>query len=258
MRRAGRARGDAGATGRYLIVAAQAPLRVGLIVPPLHGSVPPDASAMYPDVVFDVEGLGVRALDEAGYEEAVGRVGTAAATLAARGAGSVLLFGTSLSFFRGPSFNDELEHVMRTASGLPAGTLTTGLSQALRCIGAPSIAAATAYTRDVDLMFADYFGACGFKVDHVDGLGITSLAEVEGVAPSRIAQLARNVARSAPQAGAIVLSCAGLRTWEICPQIEAELGKPVLSSAMVGSWAAVRLAGHSGVAPGMGKLYERE
>ena len=231
-------------------------IKVGLIVPPLDGAVPPDALAMYPEVAFKVAGLGVRGLTAEGYAEAVGRVAEAARSLASQGVESVLLFGTSISFFKGPSFNDELEAIMREASGVPAMTLTSAMAQALGMLGARRLAVATAYTTEVDDMFRRYFEAGGFEVERIAGLGITALPEVELVAPERIADLARTVAAVALDADAVVLSCAGMRTSSITRRLERELGKPVISSAMVGSWAAVRLAGASGISPGMGQLYE--
>jgi arylmalonate decarboxylase len=230
--------------------------RIGLIVPPLHAAPPPDAAAMYPQFAFEIAGIGVQSLTADGYAEAVGRVADAARSLAAREVASVLLFGTSLSFFKGAAFNAELESVIREAAGVPAMTLTSAMALALAELGARRIAVATAYTDPVDRMFRSYFEEAGFGIEAISGLGITSLAEVERLAPERIAQLARQVSASAPEAEAIVLSCAGMRTTPVAAALERELGKPVISSAMVGSWAAVRLAGASGACPGMGQLYE--
>ena len=231
-------------------------IKVGLIVPPLDGIVPPDATAMYPDAAFEVAGLGVRGLTAEGYGEAVGRVEDTARVLASRGVSAILLFGTSLSFFKGPIFNGELEAAMREASGVPALTLTSAMIQALELLRARRIAVATAYTGEVDAMFRRYFEACGFEIERISGLGITALPEVEAMAPETIADLARKVAVDAPDAEAVVLSCAGMRTTPVTAALERELGKPVISSAMVGSWAAVRLGGSSGISPGMGRLYE--
>ncbi len=230
-------------------------MKVGLIVPPQVGRVPPDATVMYPHVTFDVEGLGLRAMSAADYGEAIGRVEETARACAARGAEAVLLFGTSLSFFGGPELNAQIEQTMRQASGLPSLTLTSAMVQALDRLGARRIAAATAYAPEVDAMFRRYFEACGYVVDNVAGLGITALGEVEALDPERIAGLARTVAAQAPEADVIVLSCAGMRTTPIAAALERELGRPVISSAMVGSWAAVRLAGASGSVANMGRLY---
>ncbi|WP_245453457.1 aspartate/glutamate racemase family protein [Aquibium carbonis] len=230
--------------------------RVGLVVPPERGRVPPDAQAMFPDVDFLVEGLGVAGLSEAGYAEALARLDAACASLARRGATAILLFGTSLSFFRGPAFNADIEQRMKDASGLPCTTLTSALVEALRTVSARRLAVATAYRGDVNALFASYFSAEGFTIDAIAGLDIVSLSDAEEANPERIARLARQVREQAPLADAVVISCAGLSTHTICPGLEDAFGLPVLSSAMVGARAAVRLTGQAGRAPGFGRLYQ--
>lgn len=230
--------------------------RVGLVVPPARGRIPPDASAMYPGVEFLVEGIGLAAMSGAGYAEAVGRMEAACRSLAGAGAQAILLFGTSLSFFRGPAFNGELEAAMTRASGLPCATLTSAMVEALRALGARRLAVATAYTDAVNGMFAGYFATEGFAIEAIAGLDLVSLADAEEMGAERIAALARRVRSEAPQAEALVVSCAGLSTASICPGLERELALPVVSSAMVGAWAAVRLAGQTGRVQAYGRLYE--
>jgi arylmalonate decarboxylase len=230
--------------------------RVGLIVPPLSGRVPPDAARMYLETEFLIEGIGVAALTEAGYSEAEGRVADCAQALAKRGAGAVLLFGTSLSFFRGPSFNAVLEERMAKASGLPARTLTSALSKALRRLGVRRLAVATAYNNKVNAMFSEYFSVEGFIIEAIAGLELTNLVDTELAGESMIGDLSREVMTKAPKAEALVISCAGLTTAGIAPQLEAELGLPVVSSAMVGAWAAQGLAGEAAQVAGFGRLYE--
>jgi arylmalonate decarboxylase len=231
--------------------------RVGLVVPPARGTAPHDARAMYPDVEFLVEGIGVRDMSAAGYAEAVGRLGTASAALARRGAQAVLLFGTSLSFFRGAAYNDQLEAVMAEASGLPCRTLTSAMTEAFRSVGAQHLAVATAYTDEVNAMFARYFAQQGFAIDAIAGLDLVSLEAAEQTQPDRIADLACDVRARAPAAEALVISCAGLATSSLCPVLEREFGIPAISSAMVGAWAAVRLAGAPARLSGFGWLYEQ-
>ena len=212
---------------------------------------------MYPDVEFLVEGIGVRGMSETGYAEAVARVGAASAALAGRGAQAVLLFGTSLSFFRDATYNGQLEAVMSGASGLPCRTLTSAMVEAFRAVGARRLAVATAYTDEVNAMFARYFTQEGFTIDAIAGLGLVSLAAAEQTRPDRIAALAREVRARSPDAEAMVISCAGLATNSICPGLERAFDVPVISSAMVGAWAAVRLAGAPARLSGFGRLYER-
>lgn len=228
---------------------------IGLIVPPMNGVVPPDVMKMYPDIRFEVTGIGVRSLSGDGYAEAVGRVAVASRELSKRGVEAILLFGTSLSFFRGSAFNEEIEAVMREEGCVPATTLTSALISALTVLEARRIAVATAYAQDVNDMFRDYFEGEGFEVVRIAGLGIRELSKVDTVPPEEIAALATRIAEDATEAEAVVLSCAGLRTAEIAPRLERKLRRPVISSAMVGGWAALRLAGLNCAVSGFGRLY---
>jgi arylmalonate decarboxylase len=233
-------------------------VRAGLIIPPRQGLAPPDAVRMYPRSEFLVEGIGVATMSEAGYAEAEGRLDSCARALAGRGASGILLFGTSLSFFRGPGFNAALEARLTAASGLPAQTLTSAMTAALRRLGVTRLAVATAYAAAVNSMFTDYFTLQGFAIDAIRGLDLTALEAAEAVAEAQIAELSRRVVASAPQAEALVISCAGLTTAGIAPKLEAELGLPVVSSAMVGAWAAQSLAGGAAGVKGFGRLFEME
>lgn len=46
-----------------------------------------------------------------------------------------------------------------------------------------------------------------------------------------------------PEAEAIFFSCTNLRTFDIIEELEAQLGKPVLSANQVTIWSMLRLAG---------------
>lgn len=233
-------------------------VKAGLIVPTLHGRVPPDAAALYPGTEFLVEGIGVSSLTAEGYAEAQTRLEVCARSLAERGAGAVLLFGTSLSFDRGPAYNRELEARMRAASGLPALTLTSALVAALSQLGARRLAVATAYTEAVNQKFSAYFSAEGFQILSIKGMELTALDAVEAAGPGQIAALSAKVHAMAPKAEALVISCAGLTTAGICQKLEDDLGLPVLSSSMVGAWAAQGLAGGATAAHGFGRFYHRK
>lgn len=233
------------------------PVRVGLIVPPLRGRVPPDMATMYPATDVLVEGVGVSSLTGEGYAEAEGRVSQAAESLAAQGAQGLLLFGTSLSFHRGAAGNAALEARMRAASGLPSMTLSTAMCRALRSLSVRRLAVATAYTDEVNALFRQYFEAEGFTIPVIDGMDLTALDAVEKTGEDAIDGLCRSVWARTPAAEALVISCAGLTTAGVAARLEAALGRPVISSAMVGAWAVQGLAGGDTRVAGYGRLYER-
>ena len=213
---------------------------------------------MYPDSKILVEGLGVSALTGTAYAEAERRVTEAASKLAERGADALLLFGTSMSFYRGAAGNAAMENAMRAATGLPSMTLTSALEKAMRLLHLQRVAVATAYSDQVNALFRAYFQAAGFTIPAIAGLDLTALSVVEDTGLDPILDISRMVWARASGADALVISCAGLTTTEAAIRLEAAFRRPVISSSMVGAWAAQGLAGGATSLRGFGILYEQE
>ena len=113
-----------GAVGRaagQIALAAEDPA-LGLIFPPLNYPIPPDAKLLYPTgVQFLGDGVGLPGgMTPAGYDEAIPRVLPAAQALAKRGAKVISVFGSSLTFYKGAKFNEELVSQV-TQGDRPAG-----------------------------------------------------------------------------------------------------------------------------------------
>ena len=85
-----------------------------------------------------------------GYDAVIDRIGPAGEKLAAQGANAVVLMGTSLSFYKGAAFNERLTETLKKATGLPATTMSTGVVEGLKTVGAKRVVAATAYDDEVN------------------------------------------------------------------------------------------------------------
>jgi len=109
---------------------------VGLIFPPLNYPIPPDARRLYPrGVEFLSGGVGLPGgMTVEGYDEAIPRVIPAAEALAKQGAKVISVFGSSLTFYKGAKFNEELTRQVTKATGRPATTQSNGLVDGLRII----------------------------------------------------------------------------------------------------------------------------
>jgi len=58
-----------------------------------------------------------------------------------------------------------------------------------------------------------------------------------------------------PDVEAVFVSCTSLRIAELVPELEARIGKPVISSNFAMAWHALRLAGVEDREPARGRLF---
>src|SRR5665213_4490412 len=123
---------------------------LGLIFP-VTRPIPEEALAMYPSgIKFINAELGLKTTTPEGYDAVIDRSGPAAEKLAEQGANAVVLMGTSLSFYKGAAFNERLTEILKKATGLPATTMSTGVVEGLKTVGAKRGVAATAYDNEVN------------------------------------------------------------------------------------------------------------
>ena len=127
---------------------------LGLIAPPADYPVPDEAITLYAShVQFKVFGLGLPAMTPEGYDSVIDKMTPAAVKLAKEGANAIVLFGTSMTFYKGAKFNEELIAQARKATGLPATSMSTAVIDGLRAAGGKRIAVATAYNDEVNRRF---------------------------------------------------------------------------------------------------------
>lgn len=229
--------------------------RLGLIFPPAGRGVPEEGRVMYGGrVEYLIECLGLETMTPAGYEAVQHRIGPAAQRLAQRGAEAVLLTGTSLTFYRGETYNRHLIDLVRTASGLPATSMSSAVLDGLRQFGVTRIAVATAYNEVVNALLREWLQQEGFEVLAVQGLGIEAVGDIAGVTQSQLIDFGSQVAQSAPGAEALLVSCGGLRTLEILQPLERLCGLPVVSSMPHALYAGAKLLGIAARVDGHGRL----
>ena len=230
---------------------------LGLIFP-VTRPVPPEALAMYPSgIQFINADVGLKTMTPDGYDAVLDRSGPAAEKLAAQGANAVVLMGTSLSFYKGAAFNERLTETLKKATGLPATTMSTGVVEGLKTVGAKRVVAATAYDDEVNRRLQTFLKESGFEVLGVKGLGIEKVEDVDRVTQDGLLKFCVGVRATQPNANAILVSCGGLRTLEILAPLEKQGHVPAVSSTPHALRAGVRLLGLSGSAPGFGTLLSK-
>jgi arylmalonate decarboxylase len=228
---------------------------IGLVVPFADDRSPPEGAVMYPQATFIPRGTGVTSLTPEGYDAAADKIVPAADDLAKKGVDAIMVIGTSLTFYRGPQFNDDLQDEIRARTGLPVSTMSTAIVDGLRAVAATRLAVATAYSKVVNDKLEELLTHHGFDVEALEGFGLTdfnrgTILKTE----DEIIALASAVRERAPEADAILISCGGLRTLNVAAPLEARHDLPVVSSTPAAFWSAMRLAGADGRLDGYGRM----
>jgi arylmalonate decarboxylase len=231
---------------------------LGLILPPTNRAIPEEGVAMYGrQLRFVVTGLGIERMTPESFDGALARIPAAARELKAAGADAIELTGTSLTFYKGEAFNRQLRETVKSASGLDATTMSNGVIDGLKAVGARRIAVATAYNEDVNARLRAFLLEHDIEPLVITGLGIEAMTDIDKVTQHDLTEFAVRVFEAAPGADALFVSCGGFRTLELIAPLEARTGVPVISSMPHGLWAGAKLAGLSGQVPGYGRLLSR-
>jgi maleate isomerase len=152
---------------------------------------------------------------------------------------AVLYLCTSGSFVRGVAGEQRMREVMVEA-GAPAAVTTSGaLLAALRHLDVGEIAVASPYLPTLRRLLDEFLRAAGFGVITHYGLDLDQ--HIWQVADGVVRDLVRAADRASAEA--VFIACTNVPTFDLIADMEAELGKPVLTANQVSLWAALRAAG---------------
>jgi maleate isomerase len=191
----------------------------------------------------------LRRLGEAGLEDVLGAV----RLLATAPLHSIVFACTSGSFIGGKTYDERLIAAMQQACpGIPVTTTSTALVAGLGAVGARRVVVAAPYPHEITARAADYLRERGFTVAATSSLNLTSDHDIGFTPPSVVVE--QVLALDRPEADAVVICCTNLRTAAILEDLEARLGKPVVSAIQASVWHALRLAGIADPVLGYGRL----
>lgn len=226
---------------------------LGMIFPPANYQVPPEAKRMYPSgVKFLGIGVGLPSMTPEGYDSVIDKIVPTALELKKQGADAISIMGTSLTFYKGAAFNQQLQDAVSKATGLKATTMSNGIIEGLKVGGAKKLAVATAYQDEVTNRLIAFLHENGFEVVKAKGLGI--LLNVPQSAQDGLFDFSAGVFESAKGADALLVSCGALKTLDLLAPLEKRCKVPVVSSQPHGLWNGVKLVGLSGKVQGFGSV----
>lgn len=136
---------------------------------------------------------------------------------------------------------------------MPASSTSFAFAHAVRAIGVRRVAVAATYPEDVAGYLTAFLKESGTEVVSTRGSGIITAAEVGTWGRAEVLALARS--GDHPEAEAVLLPDTALHTAAYLTDLEAEVGKPVLTANQVTVWEGLRLLGADTARAGLGTLF---
>lgn len=176
--------------------------------------------------------------------------------MADRNVSSVMWSSTSASFVLGWEGARKQAHALEDALGVPASTTAFAFVDAARVLGIGLVAVVATYPDDIARRFEEFLGQGGIAVCRIGSHGIVSAAEVGTLERDPVLDMvAKN---DHPDAEALLVPDTALHTVAWLEELEAAVGKVVLTANQVTFWQALRLAGHLTPQAGLGTLFRSE
>ena len=168
----------------------------------------------------------------------------------------VILYGcTSATLTHGASFDAELAGGIRSVSGALCFTAAGALVAAIKALAVTRVGFSSPYVGETNVQAADFLAENGIRVLRCADVGRPLSNHEQGaLTPEDVFELACRADH--PDAQAIVMSCTDMRSVEAVTRIEAELGKPVVTSnqaLMFSLMRALHLPRHAGLP---GRLFD--
>lgn len=141
--------------------------------------------------------------------------------------------------------------------GCPGVTVVNPIDSALAAcaaLGLRRVSLVTPYIPALTQTMADYIESRGQGLASVANFALEDDITMARLSPAAIRRGAR--AFCAPDADGLFISCTAIRAAETVAALEAELGRPVLTSIQCLFWAALRASGYQAPVWGHGRLLE--
>jgi maleate isomerase len=164
----------------------------------------------------------------------------------------IVLAHTATSYALGREGEEKLARRVRDTTGIPFISALGSAVAAFGVVGARKVAVGTAYDEALTLRGKEVLESYGVQV--VNAAWLRDVKSIFEETERRVYGLVKDADR--PEADALFISGVGLPTLSVLGALEADLGKPVISSASAMMWNALRVSGIGSPVAGYGRLLE--
>ncbi len=159
---------------------------------------------------------------------------------------------TSASFAFGVEGAQRQAQDLVDALGVPASSTSLAFLSASKALGLKRVAVAATYPEELSSAFRAFLETGGVEVIHMGCLGVWTGDEVALIERDEVLRFA--CANDHPEAEAVLIPDTALHTVDFLPELEAAVGKTVLTANQVTMWEALRLANRLTPQSNLGQL----
>jgi maleate isomerase len=185
----------------------------------------------------------------------LGVLKAAADTLRITRPGAIGFACNSCSFVRGRGWDIKQGEAIGEVANAPGTTISSAMIQALRLYGARKVSISAPYPAAVTERLRHYFGEHGIDVAAINTAELSTEWQIGNTPPGYWYMQGRAVDR--PESDVVVIACSGTRTAEIIADLEADLGKPVISATQLLMWHCLQLMHVDATSVTRGSLFGR-
>jgi maleate isomerase len=228
--------------------------RIGLIIPSANRLTEPQFHSYLPAGV----GVHVARLRMAGkFRKPLGELQRplieAAEALSDVKPDMIVFHCTANSMENGRAHENAIVDLVERASGCPTITTAQAITRAFAALAIKKLVLISPYVRATNQLEVSYLAETGYTVLHDVGLALDSHAYAE-VTPEEWTQVVK--ANTRADADGYFLSCTNTRMIEAVPDLESDLGKPVVNSNQATIWACLKSLGITHTDKRLGRLFD--
>lgn len=181
------------------------------------------------------------------------RLAEGAQQLAEHHPDAVMWACTSGSFVFGWDGAHEQVARLGEAAGRPVSSTSIAFVEAVSALGLDRVAVAASYPEDVAVHFVEFLRRGGAEVVAFGSHGIYTAAEVGLLSKDAVVAMVQQA--DTPQAQAVLVPDTAMHSLLWLDDLEAAVGKPVLTANQVTVWQGLRIAGAATRLDGLGTLF---
>jgi len=229
--------------------------RIGHVAPSRGDTLVYEFYKMLPEgfMILNTTGT-VRQLVNSDFENQLQRIEDAVQDLVDNHCDSIIFSGSPL-FTRLPFGADrELGRKLSEKYGVPVAAGLTAEVEALKAMNIKKVVVGTPYPSELNERLKRHLEASGYDVLAIDGYGVRKNADLTDMPIHAPYKIAKRLYAKAPEADGVFIACPRWPTIGDVALLEAEIGKPVVTSSLACIWYALTLARVREAISGSGRL----